>query len=103
MIRAGPGLCPHEVRKTGACAFGAAEWNDVFVGAAYYVWNHLLGKPREFQMEHGYWGPSFDDAAIQRALADRQQDLEAQRCTVRVIAEQDELCCWTARRVSVTW
>jgi carbamoyltransferase len=33
-------------------------------------------------------------------LADRQQDLEAQRCTVRVIAEQDELCCWTARRVS---
>jgi carbamoyltransferase len=78
----------------------AAGDNGTALGAAYYVWNHLLGKPREFQMEHGYWGPSFDDAAIQRALADRQQDLEAQRCTVRVIAEQDELCCWTARRVS---
>jgi carbamoyltransferase len=29
------------------------------VGAAYYVWNQKLGKPRAFAMDHAYWGPGF--------------------------------------------
>src|SRR5450759_2023585 len=29
--------------------------NGTALGAAYYVWNQVLGNPRSFQMEHGYW------------------------------------------------
>ncbi len=32
------------------------------VGAAYYVWHQLLGKPRTFAMEHAYWGPGYSAA-----------------------------------------
>jgi carbamoyltransferase len=51
-------------------------------------------------MEHGYWGPSFGDAAIQQALAARQSDLQAQHCSVQVVAAEDELCRWTAERIA---
>jgi carbamoyltransferase len=29
------------------------------VGAAFYVWHQLLGKPRSFVMENAYWGPRY--------------------------------------------
>ena len=29
------------------------------VGAAYYVWHQILGKPRSFVMKHAYWGPGY--------------------------------------------
>jgi carbamoyltransferase len=78
----------------------AAGDNGTSLGAAYYVWNQVLGNPRAFQMEHGYWGPSFGDAAIQQALAARQSDLQAQHCSVQVVAAEDELCRWTAERIA---
>ncbi len=68
---------------------GAAD-NGTSFGAAFYIWNRLLGKPRTFVQEHAYWGcESKDDecaAAIraaglpfethdQDALLDRTTDL----------------------------
>jgi carbamoyltransferase len=41
------------------------------LGAAQYVWHQVLGRPRGFVMEHGYWGPSFSDAQIAQALRER--------------------------------
>jgi carbamoyltransferase len=41
----------------------AAGDNGTALGAAFYVWNHVLGKPRTFEMRHAYWGPSFDARA----------------------------------------
>src|SRR6266404_3391366 len=38
------------------------------VGAAYYVWNQKLRKPREFVMDHAYWGPGFSTAEIRAAI-----------------------------------
>jgi carbamoyltransferase len=38
------------------------------VGAAYYVWNQKLGKPRSFVMDHGYWGPGFSAEEIRTAI-----------------------------------
>jgi len=38
------------------------------VGAAYYVWNQKLGKPREFVMDHAYWGPGFSAGEIRAAI-----------------------------------
>ena len=68
---------------------GAAD-NGTSFGAAFYVWNHLLGNPRSFVQDHAYWGcQSTDDdclAAIRTAglpcetldtekLVDRTTDL----------------------------
>jgi carbamoyltransferase len=38
------------------------------VGAAYYVWNQKLGKPRGFVMDHAYWGPGFSAGEIRAAI-----------------------------------
>jgi carbamoyltransferase len=38
------------------------------VGAAYYVWNQKLGKPRSFVMDHAYWGPQFPAREISVAI-----------------------------------
>jgi carbamoyltransferase len=38
------------------------------VGAAYYVWNQILRKPRSFVMDHAYWGPGYTAAEIRGAI-----------------------------------
>jgi carbamoyltransferase len=42
--------------------------NGTALGAAYHVWNQVLGGPRGFVMEHGYWGPAHEEAGALRAL-----------------------------------
>jgi len=41
------------------------------IGAALYVHNCLLGKPREYVMETAYLGPGYNDDEIRRILDDR--------------------------------
>src|SRR5438093_8839717 len=43
------------------------------IGAAFYVWNQILGRPRSFEMQHAYWGPSFGDDKIRQALGVRRE------------------------------
>jgi carbamoyltransferase len=38
------------------------------VGAAYFLWNGLLGKPRQPRLESPYLGPGYDEDEIRRAL-----------------------------------
>jgi len=38
------------------------------IGAAYYVYHHVLGHPRTFVMEHPYWGPAYSQEQIRAAL-----------------------------------
>ncbi|MCU1289292.1 MAG: hypothetical protein JWN60_1521 [Acidobacteria bacterium] len=38
------------------------------LGAAFYVWNQILNKPRKFVMNHSYWGPKFSNEQCQKAL-----------------------------------
>lgn len=40
------------------------------VGAAYYVWHQILCKPREFVMNHAYWGPGFSNEQCRTALGE---------------------------------
>jgi len=47
------------------------------VGAALYAYNVLLGKPRQFVMEHAYWGDEHGEGAIVDFL--RRQNLKAER------------------------
>ena len=48
----------------------AAGDSGTAVGAAFYVWNQVLGRPRGFVMEHAFTGPEFTDAEIESALAE---------------------------------
>jgi carbamoyltransferase len=42
------------------------------IGAAFYLWNQVLGNPRKFMMNHAYWGPEFSREEIKAALEDNQ-------------------------------
>lgn len=68
------------------------------VGAAFYVWHKVLGKPRSFVMNHAYWGPGYKKEEIRIALeksglaqrGSRVAELpeeELQRRTAAIIAE----------------
>jgi carbamoyltransferase len=68
------------------------------VGAAFYVWHQLLGKPRSFVMEHAYWGPGYSQEEIRSAVRastvstggftlTELPDAELMRRTAEVIAE----------------
>ena len=38
------------------------------VGAAQFIWHQVLGNPRDFSMEHAYWGPEFSRDEIRGAI-----------------------------------
>lgn len=38
------------------------------LGSAFYVAHHRLNQPRQFVMDHAYWGPEFGDAELDEAL-----------------------------------
>ena len=66
------------------------------VGAAFAVNHQILGKPREFVMDHAYWGPQFSPAAI-RAVVERADSSDGVE-----IGELDEsdLLKTTARHIA---
>jgi carbamoyltransferase len=70
----------------------AAGDSGIAVGAAYYVWNQLLGRPRGFVMEHAYTGPEYSDAECGRAL--RGAGLESQ------LLDDDALFRTVAERIA---
>lgn len=74
--------------------------NGTALGAAYYVWNQVLGQPRRFVMTHGYWGPEFVNGQIDAALAARAEELRMSGCEIRVMADETELVNWTAARIA---
>ena len=57
------------------------------LGAALYAWHQVLGNPRGFVMEHSYWGPRFSETDIERALAERREEIEAVGGTVALREE----------------
>jgi carbamoyltransferase len=72
--------------------------NGTALGAAYHVWNQVLGQPRRFVMTHGYWGPAFVNGQIDSAIAARAADLNG--CEVRTLPDEDSLVEWTAERIA---
>src|SRR5437763_6158786 len=70
------------------------------IGAAYWVWNQELRKPRSFVMDHAYWRPAYDDAAIDEAVAHRRADLDAAHCAMERVRDERELCRRTAAQVA---
>jgi carbamoyltransferase len=46
----------------------ASNDSGTSIGAALYVWNQVLGKPRTFVMSNAYYGPAWSDAQIREQL-----------------------------------
>src|SRR5262245_23669247 len=78
----------------------AAGDNGTSLGAAAYVWHQLMRKPRDFVMDHAYWGPEFSDEACRKALDERNQELASLCCQVQYISKIEERCSWTAERIA---
>jgi carbamoyltransferase len=70
------------------------------IGAAYWVWNEELKQPRAFVMDHAYWGPQYDDGAVDKAVTARLPDLEAAQCVIGRERDERELCRLTAEQIA---
>ena len=70
----------------------AAGDSGTAVGAAYFVWNQVLGRPRGFVMEHAYTGPEYTDEEIETAIA--SAGVEAERL------DDDALFSTVAERIA---
>ena len=46
----------------------AAGDDGIAIGAAFYLYNTVLGNPRGFVMDHAYWGPEYSDGEIRDYL-----------------------------------
>ena len=49
----------------------AAHDGGTAIGAAYYIWNHLLDQQPRDVMDHAYWGPAYSDSEIETQLQAR--------------------------------
>jgi carbamoyltransferase len=87
------------------------------LGAAFYVWNQELNKPRDFVMDKAYWGPAFDNESCLKAIEERglrpgknslPAGLQAQASnlgppssiTIQEIPDEDRLCQETAKEIA---
>jgi carbamoyltransferase len=76
----------------------AASDNGTALGAAYQVWNQILGMPRGFVMEHGYWGTEYPEADVAPAVASRKDD--DWRYTCEIQCDEKALCRQTAELIA---
>ncbi len=70
------------------------------IGAAYYVWNHILGNKRSFVMDHAYWGAEYAEEEIASLLSAKAEDLKRQECVAEKIEDEDGLCQKTAQAIA---
>ncbi len=70
------------------------------IGAAKYIWHQVLDHPRDFVMEHSYWGLEFDATEIRTAIARRATELNQAACHVCEIVDEETLCRTTAAEIA---
>ena len=85
----------------------AAADNGTALGAAFYVWHQVLGQPRGFVMEHGYWGPEFGDEEIRRVIekcvvtnGEIKKRVAAGQLHYHAFPNYELLCHWTAEQIA---
>lgn len=71
------------------------------IGAAFQVWHEAsLNKGTRFYMDHSYWGPSYTDKYISKLLEENRARLDASKCRVEEITNEDDLCNATALAIA---
>jgi carbamoyltransferase len=78
----------------------AAADNGTALGAAFQVHHQVLGAPRDFVMEHAFWGGEFGEEASGRAIDERSAEIERLGCRRRQIGDDEALCRWTAEHLA---
>jgi carbamoyltransferase len=78
----------------------AAGDNGTALGAALYVQHHRLGRPRDFVMDHAYWGPEFFEADVAKAVEGRRAALTAAQCEDLSFKTVRDVCDWSARHIA---
>lgn len=61
------------------------------VGAAFYVQHQVLKQPRQFVMEHAYWGPGFPPGHLQQSLEEKglpEKGYRIRQCTDEELMEE---------------
>ena len=66
------------------------------VGAAFAVYHQILGRPREFQMNHAYWGPQFRAEEIRKIV----EGIPSSDGVAIEELKELELCQRTARHIA---
>jgi carbamoyltransferase len=70
------------------------------LGAAYFVWNQVLGNKRDFVMEHAYWGPKFTEVEVKVEIEKKRSELIKLNCMIEQIDDENELCRRTAKEIT---
>ncbi|HVA82070.1 MAG TPA: carbamoyltransferase C-terminal domain-containing protein [Candidatus Binataceae bacterium] len=70
------------------------------IGAAMQAWHRAGAHPREFVMEHAYWGAQYSDAEIAAVLERAGGDIERQGCVMRKIEAEPELLSLVASEIA---
>jgi len=70
------------------------------IGAAFSVWNVLLGKERSFVMDNPYWGPEYGATSISHELGTAEDELRKRGCKTAEIKDEEELCRRTAGAIA---
>lgn len=75
----------------------AAADSGTALGAAYQVWNEILGEPRRFVMSHAYWGTAYPNADVAQLVATRDDSRWNYSCED---LKEDDLCRAVATLIS---
>jgi len=78
----------------------AAGDNGTALGAAFHAWHSVSNAPREFVMEHAYWGPQFSDEDVAAMLRAHAAQIRAAGCTQRCWHDEPALDAWTASQIA---
>ncbi len=89
--------------------FNKTPFEDVYIqaaagdaggalGAACYVWNQVLNKPRDFVMEHAYWGPQFGEEEISKQVTNNV--LNDDGFSVENVRDEEEVCKRKAKEIA---
>jgi carbamoyltransferase len=76
----------------------AAGDSGTALGAAYYVWNQVLGNSRSFVMEHGYWGTQYLSADVRHAIGSHRN--EEWQYDAQCYLDEQSLCHTAARLIA---
>lgn len=72
------GKIPHQTPYKQVFVPPGAADNGTSFGAAFYVWNQTLGKPRSCSLRHAYWGPEYFNEECKEMLDAASQEVSAE-------------------------
>ena len=70
------------------------------LGAAFYVWNQVLGHGRDFVMNTAYWGPQYTKNEITTEIEARRSELSKMNCAIKRVDDESQLCKAAAKEVA---